>query len=761
MMNKLMEIGTRGEPRVAQGLSLPQRSVSAVTDTIGVDDYTLIADTASNAVAFSLPTAVGFDGQSYVIRRVGASAASVVATGGQTIDGSASPVSIANATSLCLQSDGANWFTVFVAGGSGGGTPGGDNTEVQYNNSGVFGASPNFVYVSPTVTLKGTAAADTATLGAEFITGGSWTSVDWTGNNSAGWYHPVGTIETITLGTTGSGGSGYSVGDLLSVTTGGTGGIVKVATLSGDAVATFELMSAIGTAKGSGYTTGDDKATAFITGSGTGATVKILTINNVTPLSFSVAATSGIKYQIHYEIFSRTQGGVVLAFGDQTTGYANVITTTSCWGPTVINAAGLGLVVTPTSIFDGGIRLSIKPITAASTAIVALKDSEGFISLEMRESISTGNLAIGKLAGEYFTSGIHNTAVGTDSLRKSTTGDHNSALGSGSLIVNTVGYGNSAFGYNSLPVNVQGYENEAFGVNSLINCTSGIKNSAFGTNSGGSVGNAFYNSAFGYYSLCNKDIIPSSMSGNSAFGSYSLGGNIAGNNNCALGYYAGCYAADGTTEIGSPENSIYIGYFCKGKDLDDDNSVVIGYNAIGAGANTIVFGNDDITATYLKGSVAINGGIASAPNAKAMLDVASTTKGFLTPRMSATQRNAITSPPEGLELYNLTTHQKEYYNGSGWTSLDKVALVIKTAYYEITAADYIIIGDTATGFTVVLPTAVDAAGKMYVIKRMGVGTLSIDTTSSQTIDAVAAPMSITADKTSVTVVSDGANWLLI
>lgn len=47
-------------------------------------------------------------------------------------------------------------------------------------------------------------------------------------------------------------------------------------------------------------------------------------------------------------------------------------------------------------------------------------------------------------------------------------------------------------------------------------------------------------------------------------------------------------------------------------------------------------------------------GIAT-PSTKAILDLTSTLKGFLPPRMTTTQRDAITSPPAGLVIYNTTT----------------------------------------------------------------------------------------------------------
>lgn len=61
-------------------------------------------------------------------------------------------------------------------------------------------------------------------------------------------------------------------------------------------------------------------------------------------------------------------------------------------------------------------------------------------------------------------------------------------------------------------------------------------------------------------------------------------------------------------------------------------------------------------------------GIAT-PNASAILDVSSTTKGFAPPRMSTIQKLAISSPIEGLMAYDLTLHAPYYYNGTLWTAM--------------------------------------------------------------------------------------------
>lgn len=68
-------------------------------------------------------------------------------------------------------------------------------------------------------------------------------------------------------------------------------------------------------------------------------------------------------------------------------------------------------------------------------------------------------------------------------------------------------------------------------------------------------------------------------------------------------------------------------------------------------------------------SVAINGTGATA-NASAMLDITSTTKGLLIPRMTSAQRGAIATPATGLLVYQTNgTTGFYYYTGAAWIRL--------------------------------------------------------------------------------------------
>jgi hypothetical protein len=60
----------------------------------------------------------------------------------------------------------------------------------------------------------------------------------------------------------------------------------------------------------------------------------------------------------------------------------------------------------------------------------------------------------------------------------------------------------------------------------------------------------------------------------------------------------------------------------------------------------------------------------SIPNSSAMLDIKSTTKGLLIPRMTLVQRNAIVSPATGLQIYQTdNTAGFYFYNGTAWSPL--------------------------------------------------------------------------------------------
>lgn len=131
-------------------------------------------------------------------------------------------------------------------------------------------------------------------------------------------------------------------------------------------------------------------------------------------------------------------------------------------------------------------------------------------------------------------------------------------------------------------------------------------NIIIGNNSGNSITNGNYNSIIG------SEILQALILGNYNIGiGYSpLKSIITGDDNIGIGTKAGAKTGinDGGVLVTDLNKSIFIGkYSAAENNVGDTNEIAIGYNAQGKGSNTVVLGNDDITDTYIKGNVNLNG----------------------------------------------------------------------------------------------------------------------------------------------------------
>ena len=399
----------------------------------------------------------------------------------------------------------------------------------------------------------------------------------------------------------------------------------------------------------------------------------------------------------------------------------------------------------------------------------------GYFALE--KNTNSFNTAIGSGVLQNNTSGDNNTATGADALTSNTTGVNNTAYGSSTLLSNTTGAGNTAIGYSALffnnpegsstgnnntaignsalRFNTTGSDNTASGTTALLNNSTGSYNAAIGNDAGsylangstdnttsdysvylgsktkasadnaqneivigynaigagnntiqlgntaitnvktsGSIttgkdlrvngitvgiggGNNVSNTVFGneaFYSnltgisntvIGNNALFYSTGSNNTATGSGALFYNT-GSNNTASGWRALLYNTTGS-------NNTAIGYNAGVADGNGtiSNATAIGNGAIVAANNTIQLGNTAVTNVNTSGTITAAGmglGV-SAPNASAILEASSTTQGFLPPRLTTTQRDAITTPVAGLTIWNTTNTQLEVYDGSYWKNM--------------------------------------------------------------------------------------------
>jgi len=121
-----------------------------------------------------------------------------------------------------------------------------------------------------------------------------------------------------------------------------------------------------------------------------------------------------------------------------------------------------------------------------------------------------------------------------------------------------------------------------------------------------------------------------------------------------------------------------------------------GYGVLGIGNGVGVFGNCDAgigvegtssngigiravstsgTAFYSNGKAYVEeNGLGAGMSASAVFQINSTIRGFLPPRMTTTEINAITSPAEGLVVYNTTLSHLCFKDPSGWRKISHSAM---------------------------------------------------------------------------------------
>lgn len=269
----------------------------------------------------------------------------------------------------------------------------------------------------------------------------------------------------------------------------------------------------------------------------------------------------------------------------------------------------------------GALRM---PVTTTSTTGVIYKGDAPFMH-DFKISTALGlNTYLGLDAGNFNSgtgpnyNGSNNTGLGFYALHAISTGYANTAVGSYALSGTNTGIENTAVGLQTMTTNSTGGKNTAVGYMAMMQNTTGNQNVAVGFN-------ANYN-------------------------------NQTGSNNTIIGYQAG-----GGGTLHSKSGNVFIG-----------NQA--GYSE--TGSNKLYIDNSNTTTPLIAGDfstneVAVNGKLGvgvTSPHASAVMEVSSTTKGFLPPRLTSAQIAAIASPATGLIVYNTTTNAPNYFNGTHWLS---------------------------------------------------------------------------------------------
>jgi hypothetical protein len=333
-------------------------------------------------------------------------------------------------------------------------------------------------------------------------------------------------------------------------------------------------------------------------------------------------------------LYINPDGTTDLYLGDFGSGGSNVVvpimTLRNSTGNTLIGGTftdgGQRLQVSGTTLLNGNVTFSSSTgmFWDATNSRLGIGTNAPSAALQVTSDITVNGVQIGKGGGSIST----NTRLGVSALNSNTSGDFNTAIGNTSAFSNTTGARNVSIGHECFYSNTTGFWNTAIGMASMYFNISGSQNVALG-----------------YRSLQTN----------------------TGSNNTAIGSNAGRLHDTGS-------NNIFIGSNSIGVSVSESNRTWIG--------------NTDTSSTWLGGNLLLGSttstgerlqvtgtgvikDIVTSSVASALFQLSSTTKGFLPPRMTTTQKNAISSPAAGLVVYDTTLAKLCVYT-TAWETITSV-----------------------------------------------------------------------------------------
>jgi hypothetical protein len=131
------------------------------------------------------------------------------------------------------------------------------------------------------------------------------------------------------------------------------------------------------------------------------------------------------------------------------------------------------------------------------------------------------------------------------------------------------------------------------------------------------------------------------------------------------------------------------------------------------------FRTNNVEAMRIHSNGAIGLGI-SLPNASSILDMTSTTKGVLVPRMTSAQRTAIVTPATGLLVFDITGNIFYYWDGTQWVALQG-SLGWSITGNSNTLASTNFLGTTNTQALVIKTNSIEAMRVLSTNQNVGIG----------------------------------------
>jgi len=320
------------------------------------------------------------------------------------------------------------------------------------------------------------------------------------------------------------------------------------------------------------------------------------------------------------------------------------ITNTVVGDMAIANASGQSI------IFGIGTSEAMRIFTTTRNVSIGGNSTDSGFKFDVANADARINgVRVGKGNGSFSS----NTAVGVDALNAFT---------------GTIFGSNTAIGFSALKVNTTGSENTAIGTSAMFSTTTATSNVAIGTF-------ALYTNTTGgaCVAVGLRSLFTSNANHNVAIGNESSRFTTSGANNTSVGSLS-------SREITTGQGNTTLGYQAGRGITTGSYNTIIGANVTGLSStlsNNIIIadgqGNQRINGNS-SGSVGF--GTGTNINASAKVQIDSTTQGFLPPRMTGAQAEAISSPAAGLMVYanngngtTITSIGWWGYDGTNWVKI--------------------------------------------------------------------------------------------
>ena len=538
--------------------------------TIPVACSYLDCDASAGAVVLTLPVTTG-SGREITLKKIDSSANSCTptVTGSDVVDGAssygltsqwASSKVVDRATGLWDRSD-VNQLMGDVTGISVSNTVGGLNGTALsglatglLKNTTITGvptiASANTDYlpvaspsITGTLTSTGTAATDSASLGAELTTSGTCSGTGWTGT----YPNYIAPATTAPLTCTGFANNSY-----------------------------YQLVTGI--TNNAGVTAATYTSGVSATGSGTCA------------LAFN-ASLKTVGYTSGLTVSGTTGQHIILTFSDGSVWWLALTGSTTLAATATFQSGGTGYASGPTTATaTQGTASSV-----SGTAVLATTLNSGATGTIAVTSNTPGAITI-TAPGTAYTNAPTGAAVSNGTLTCTGPAVLTSTIGGGTITVSIGGTQTAVTSNAASSTLTAGLKSNGTSLTYTPTAafvgTMSVSAKLITPVSGFAVKLTDSTSAVSYSVLQPLASLRNVFVGGG--GTY----NTTGNSNTANGYAAGRYITGGSTGALTVANSVFDGYQTMAKADGDTNEIIVGYTATGQGSNTATIGNASVTDTY-------------------------------------------------------------------------------------------------------------------------------------------------------------------